>query len=567
MEIKVVMAVAVCLSTASLLSAVSVNKNNVVSMKIAAADTSVQNSKQAPSSVPRAAASVDGNNGDMAGAGSSSTGANSFVFDEPSRGDIDVMIDLQTAVGATGPKFVGVTLDSSIFRRMWKDFNVYSKTLHALVQGLAPSFFRVGGTAADFFIFDPTSATEEGNSATDDSQYGYDDDDYRYPDLEKPAIKNYTVTGDEWERLNYLVQVAGWDLIFDFNEFLRQGSRWDTENARELLTFSQKRNYTISCFQLGNEPNAYYHNFHFRIPGSKLASDMQRLRSLLAEFPSYHNACILGPDVTKVTKESGRQYLTDFLKTGGQMVVAAATLHHYYFNARDRGASLSDFINTTILDTLNQELSIGTSIVHSLAPKLPVWLSETSSVSGGGLPGVSNAYAAGFMWLDKLGLSAKYGLQAVLRQSLYQGNYPLIAEDFTPYPDYFLTVLYKRLVQGQVFNVTTSTDKVRVYASCASPSLYPKGALTVYVLNVRGIAATLNFTQFSDQKYDLYILTPGDEDGLKSAFVALNGQKLVMVDQKLPSLPPLMHSGPVTFPSYSFGFVVIPHARVELCRK
>ena len=578
MEIKALMAVAAFLTTASPARAASINEKPVVLMEVGDhADRSVQNVENVPAPKPdalwslsRAAASVGRNSGGMSGAGGTSGNLASFTFDEQYRSDNDVVIDLQTIVSTTGPKFVGVTLDASIFRRFWKDVDVYSKPLHALAQGLAPSFFRVGGTAADFFIFDPTSTVKEDSVAADEDQYdyhGYDYDyDYDLPGPVNPAIKNYTVTGDEWERLNYLVQVAGWDLIFDVNEFLRQDNKWDGDNARKLLTFSQKRNYTIPCFQLGNEPNAYYHNFHFSIPASQLASDMQRLRSLLSEFPLYHNSCIIGPDVTKVTRGSAKQYLEEFLKTGGQTVVAAATLHHYYFNAKDKGASLSDFINTTILDTLDQELSIGTSTTHSLAPKLPVWLTETSSVSGGGLPGVSDAYAAGFMWLDKLGLSAKYGLQAVLRQSFYHGEYPLIAEDFTPYPDYFLTLLYKRLVQGHVLNVSTSTDNVRIYASCANPSLYPKGALTVYALNVRAVATTLNFTQFPGQKYDLYILTPGDEHGLRSAFSALNGKKLVLINDKLPPLPPLVHSGPVTFPPYSFGFVVIPNAQVELCK-
>lgn len=593
METKaVVMALAAFLSTASLLRAASVNKNSVVSMEIGDAGyASVKSTQQKvphfkpdsdtlPSWLRAASTSAGRNRGDIVGdrgASSTSGAARAFEFGGPSGSDhrsSDVVIDLQTVISTTGPKFVGVTLDASIFRHVWKDFNVHSKALHSLVKGLAPSFFRVGGSAADFFIFDPdatstsssSTAEDEDYVAADEDQYDYEDYDYDHPGVGTPTIKNYTVTGDEWERLNYLVQVAGWDLIFDFNEFLRQGDRWDADNARKLLTFSQQRNYTIPCFQLGNEPNAYHHSFNFTIPASQLASDMQRLRSVLSEYPSYRNSCILGPDVTKVTKESGREYLEEFLQTGGQTVVAAATLHHYYFNAKDKRARLSDFINTTILDTLDQELSIGTSIARSLAPRLPVWLSETSSVSGGGLAGVSDGYVAGFMWLDKLGLSARYGLQAVLRQSLYHGNYPLISDDFTPYPDYFLMVLHKRLVQGHVFKVSTSTDKVRVYASCANPSLYPKGALTVLVLNVRDNATTLNFTQFTNQKYDLYMLTPGDEGGLRSAFVALNGEKLVMVNEELPPLPPLVHSGPVTFPSYTFGFVVIPHAQVELCK-
>ena len=472
----------------------------------------------------------------------------------------DVKIDLNRIVTSTGPRFAGVTIDSSIFRRVWQRVDVTSQLLLSLARGLAPSYVRVGGSAADFFIFNTTA---EPAYEGDDMAVDYQDN--AYEDLGKPLVKNYTVTKDDWKRLQYFVSEAGWDLIFDFNEFQRRGDLWDPDNARELLAFSQGQNYSIPCFQLGNEPNSYSHNFNFSIPGSRLASDMHQLRELLSNFPAYRNSCILGPDVTKVTETSSRKYLEEFLQMGGQNVVAAVTLHHYYFNVKDHGASVNDFLNATILNSLKRELSIGLSIAQSLAPKLPVWFSETSSVSGGGLPGVSNGYAAGFMWLDKLGLSALSGIQTVLRQSFYKGEYALIADDFTPYPDYFLTVLYKRLVQGPVFNVTTWTDSVRMYASCANPASYQKGALTVYVLNVRGISTTLDFPQFASQLYELYLLTPGDGSGMKSAFVALNGQKLIMVDKQLPPLPPLLFSGQITLPAYSFGFIVIPHANVEFC--
>ncbi|XP_076442083.1 heparanase-like [Babylonia areolata] len=466
--------------------------------------------------------------------------------------DVDIVINLDRYVNNVGPMFVGVTLDSSVFRREWNSFNTSSRQLQSLARGLAPSFLRVGGSAADFFIFEATANVSE---ETDNDEY----------DVDKPVIKNFTVTGKQWKQLNDFVQEVGWDLIFDFNQFLRKGDSWDPDNARELLTFSQEQNLTIHCFQLGNEPNSYHHNFNFSIPGARLAKDMEQLRSLLTEFPAYHNSYIIGPDVTKVTKQSASNYLKEFLKSGGQTVVAAVTLHHYYFNVKTHGARVDDFYNATILNSLKSELSTALSISHALAPELPLWFSETSSVSGGGLEGVSDGYAAGFMWLDKLGLSALSGLKVVARQSFFRGNYALISDDYFPYPDYFLTVLYKRLAQGPVFNVTSSTDTVRMYAICANPLSYQKGALTVYILNVGDTPTTLNFTQFIGYRYELYLLTPGDEKGLTSKFVALNGEKLVMVNEDLPPLHPLICTGRIMFPAHSFGFVVIPQADVKFC--
>lgn len=49
-------------------------------------------------------------------------------------------------------------------------------------------------------------------------------------------------------------------------------------------------------------------------------------------------------------------------------------------------------------------------------------------------------------------------------------------------------------------------------------------------------------------------------------FSSLNGVKLEMRGDTLPPLNPVnQQSGTVTFPSFSFGFVVLPSARVTLC--
>ena len=475
----------------------------------------------------------------------------------------DVDIDMQTVVSKTGPLFVGVTIDSSIFRNHWKNVGIHSRKFQSLIKGLSPAFLRMGGTAADFFIFDNSKHTQVEIGMQNETELFY-----KGQDNWKPQIKNYTVSVKDWDTLNYLVKMAGWNLIFDFNEFLRTDKgMWDSSNAKKLLKYSQIQNYSIPCFQIGNEPNSYYHNFNFTIPPNKLVSDMISLRKLLAKFKNYRNSCIVGPDVTKVTKESGHNYLKGFLSAGGAQLVSAATLHHYYFNAKDRGVSVKDFTNISILNTLKDELYIGTSTTHAFAPNLPIWLSETSSVSGGGLPGASNAFVAGFMWLDKLGMSALYGIQTVIRQTLMHGHYSLISADHFPYPDYFLTHLYKRLVQGNVFNVRTWNDHIRIYAGCANHQYYLNGALTVYMLNVQNKTTTLNLQQFSNHSYELYLLTPGDEKGLESAYAALNGKKLVMVDDKLPIFSPMKQKGPIHLPSYSFGFIVIPYANVEQCHE
>lgn len=71
---------------------------------------------------------------------------------------------------------------------------------------------------------------------------------------------------------------------------------------------------------------------------------------------------------------------------------------------------------------------------------LPVWAGETSSFFGGGAENISDRFVSSFLFLDKLGIAATYGLDGVVRQQLYGHNahYNLLDNTMRPNPVFFI---------------------------------------------------------------------------------------------------------------------------------
>ena len=62
----------------------------------------------------------------------------------------------------------------------------------------------------------------------------------------------------------------------------------------------------------------------------------------------------------------------------------------------------------------------------------------------------------------------------VIRQTFYGGQYSLIDRNLDPYPDYWLSLLYKRLVGSRTLDLTVNSSirYVRAYAACTKYVFY-----------------------------------------------------------------------------------------------
>ncbi|XP_052773715.1 heparanase-like isoform X2 [Mya arenaria] len=519
----------------------------------------------------------------------------------------EIRFNEQSLLNTVDSRFLSVAIDSGVIRRHWGNFVPDSPTVQLLALALSPCYLRMGGTDADFLSFQPdntnhlygTSLSQSSNQ--NDSQYhkyssssilneNMDKNhvttlhtqnitrdeplrrskrDIGFYGDEKKDLTNFTMSPEFFDEIHQFVTSVSWDLIFDLNVLLRTNDHWNPTNAMELMNYTIKKGYKMAGWELGNEPDNYKYLFgNYTLPPWKYVEDFKVFRKLVKSYPEFSGTFLLGPSVTQPVNK-GIVYYKSFLQSGGGDVVTGATFHHYYINGRT--ATLDQFYDPTVLNSFGSELVTAVNITRTLGTKAPIWLGETSSAWGGGAPGISDRYVAGFMWLDKLGLAARFGVDVVVRQSFYGGHYALLDQHtLQPNPDYWLSLLYKTLVGQGVLNVTKpeSSGTLRVYAHCTNThrSAYPAGSVTLIVLNVGSseVKVTLPGVPVTSTLH-LYWLTP-EEGSLTDQSVSLNGQPLRVENNKLPDLLiPQKTTAPVNIPALTFGFIVLPDVNLTIC--
>lgn len=519
-----------------------------------------------------------------------------FTNDETDLVSLGLNVDFSRVLKRVNKRFLSVSIDASLVAEEKFMYLLGSPKLRTLAKALSPAFLRFGGTRQDFMIFNPVNQQNSYQHQNSVFQKGDTCKRLELPPLLEEKLKQQWTQQQtllQWEELHrkyhrvkfteYAVDLlysftncSGLDLIFGLNALLRtSGNSWNSSNAKTLLQYCESKQYHMA-WELGNEPNSYEKKAGIRLDGYQLGQDFVQLREILRESKLYQNTGLYGPDVSQ-PRAHRRDLLDGFLESGAE-AIDACTWHHYYVNGRD--TSLEDFLDPQILDTLAVKTNEVLETIDLVSPGKKVWLGETSSAYGGGAVGLSDTFVAGFMWLDKLGLGAKLGLDVVIRQVLIgSGTYHLVDDNLDPLPDYWLSVLYKRLIGPEVlsieaFSIIGQKKRVRVYLHCTNKksTSYKSGAVTVIAMNLSKSPSRIAVpSQVSNSTGEAFILQsekPG-EDGLYSRSVKLNGVLLKMVDDRtLPelkgaTLPPGEH---LQLPEYSLAFYVLQEAKAPVCQ-
>ncbi|XP_048061536.1 inactive heparanase-2 [Megalobrama amblycephala] len=530
-----------------------------------------------------------------------------------------ILLDVNTRspVKVLNDNFLSLQLDPSIIKDGWLDF-LSSKRLVTLARGLSPAYLRFGGKRTDFLQFHNLKNLAKFRGPGPDYYLkNYEDDIVRsdfaldkqkgcklasHPDMmlelqrEKAAqmqqvllkeqlsniYSEVTLTARSLDKLYNFADCAGLHLIFGLNALHRNpDNSWNASSALSLLKYSAGKKYNIS-WELGNEPNSYRTMAARSVNSSRLAQDYTLLRTLLQSVRFYSRANLYGPNIGRPRKNA-ILLLDGFMKNGGS-VVDAVTWQHYYIDRRV--TKVEDFLKTRLLDTLSEQINKVLKIVQTHAPEKRVWLGGVGPAWAGGTNNLSDSFAAGFLWLNTLGIAAAHGIDVVLRHSFFDYGYNhLIDQNFNPLPDYWLSLLFKRLVGPRVLAVHVAglqrkprpgrviRDKLRIYAHCTSfhNHDYVRGSITIYIINLHRSRKKIKLAgTLRNKTVHQYLLQPFGTDGLHSMSVQLNGEHLRMVDNEtFPELKPrtLRAGRTIAMPPVSIGFYVIKNINAYACRR
>ncbi len=425
--------------------------------------------------------------------------------------------------------------------------------LDLLAAALAPAYLRIGGTEADKTYYDLAAPW----TARIDPPEGY----------------GSAMTRGQWDGVNAFASRNGLKLVFTINTgpaTRRDGGSWDPRNAEKLIAYTAWKGYRVSVWELGNELNLFWYDNGPKsmVPPERYHADLVAARALVkkyfpgSRFTGHSSAFwpVLGEPLSFFFG-----MMEGYVKTSGDVIDIISW--HYYPQQSRRGpiatrkAYPSRLLDPDALDEAAHWARYIGGLRDTHAKGRPIWLGESGNAQFGGEPGVSDAYIGGLWWLDQLGLLARNGHKVVVRQTLCGMNYGMIDDEtLKPNPDYWNSLLWKRLMGRKAYDVRAEGDearKVRVYAHSAAGTR--DAGVAVLVINLHhDRSAEVAFPGMKGMSYKVYALNGPDVLGKE---VLLNGKKLDVVGGR--ALPPTPGSGAagkgetaITVKPLSYTFVV-----------
>ncbi|HXJ06405.1 MAG TPA: hypothetical protein VNH65_14965 [Candidatus Acidoferrum sp.] len=359
------------------------------------------------------------------------------------------------------------------------------------MQNLGSGILRLGGNSQDNTCWNPAAAP--------------------HPD----RCKGQLSAGD-FQLFSRAAKASGWRLIIGLN-LKQNSSQWALDEVTQAIAQDIKPEQ-IFGLELGNEPDLFSRD------GGRPATytptdhvrDFLAYRDAFEHNPIARKYALIGPATCCAWRNAGS--LDIFLDGVGASNLKLATVHSYLLTTcGGRKVSMEELLAPALMTRFRDETQSLVTAAHKR--QLQIALAETNSASCGGMPGVSNAFAAALWGIDSLFSAAEAGFSAVNFHFSYRPGgssynpvdtyerldnsgrqlYQNIAQ-----PLYYGMYLFARSAAGEYFlPASTQTESnIRSYATTAcstcavniviiNKDASASGRVRVHIANRAGMATLL----------------------------------------------------------------------------
>ncbi|MGO4212844.1 hypothetical protein AB4Y89_23795 [Terriglobus sp. 2YAB30_2] len=445
------------------------------------------------------------------------------------------------------PAAPGTTTDPYQYR---PPIDLSRAKIRKLAGALAPSYMRVSGTWRN-------------------STYFQDDD---APQMSTPPTGfKGVMTRAQWKGAIDFAHAVGADLVTSVA--ISDGTRdangdWTTAQAKTFFDFTRKAGGHIAATEFLNEPT-------FAAQGAApkgydeaaFAKDVKAFRTFLkAESPEtiYLGPGSIGEGVPMIVGMPMPKMLSTEKMLQASGPVFDAFSYHVYTTLSPRcvgkmGLSWEKVLTPAYLDRNPDTEAFYAKLRDTYMPGKQIWLTESGEAGCGGSPWAST-FIDTFRFADQLGSLARRNVQTVMVNTLASSDYGLLNEEtLNPRPDYWLALLWKRLMGTTVLDPGPAPDAtLRIYAHCMKDA---PGGVSVVALNIDKDAEHA-ITLSAGERYTL------TAPELLSETMMLNGKSLQAEDGTLPTITgERTKAGEQKLPPASITFFTVRGAGNVACRE
>jgi hypothetical protein len=432
--------------------------------------------------------------------------------------------------------------------------NLEDESFRQLVSQLKPASWRVGGTPADYVLYQradgswPTGCPPIGGGVGG-------------------PIPNVPIclSRSRWEQIcKFAREMQFGHFYFGLNALYGRANNSSPMNMSlidSLVHHSHSIGCPVSFFELGNELGSGEGSVAApRVQAATLASDINRLSVIVNKYYSSNNVGLAGPDWVPA------KWQGDVL--GATEALDEATTHIYGLS--NGPCSVGNISSVHTARSYKSQIDSMMSYTHSVSKRQDIGntCGECGPCWGGGKENVTNSFADFAWYLTGLGYGAQQGMLRFCRSTLIGGSYELIDhKTMTPNPDYWVALLWTRLI-GQSKSFTPilskgSPDTLVAYALC---SRQRSGGLVAILLNTDSEASVEVAFEWSTSGALVWALqAPKGDLSSRSACIVRNPSSCTILTDASQLEPMQMTGESYTLRPKSYAYIVFPNAQYGKC--